>query len=68
MNKLPFVSIHHQLQATWKFFRFLKAVFPGIKNLIDEAIKNWDRDGDGMIENFGVADQTYDAWRMAGVR
>lgn len=35
---------------------------------MDEAIKHWDTDGDGMIENFGVADQTYDAWRMVGVR
>lgn len=47
--------------------KFLNAVFPAVKNLIDEALKNWDKDGDGMIENSGVADQTYDAWRMAGV-
>ena len=31
-----------------------------------EALEMWDRDTDGMIENFGKADQTYDAWRMEG--
>lgn len=36
--------------------------------LIEEALNNWDKDGDGMIENFGKADQTYDAWQMEGVR
>ena len=28
----------------------------------------WDTDGDGMIENGGFPDQTYDAWEMSGVR
>ncbi|KAK6043602.1 hypothetical protein COOONC_18892 [Cooperia oncophora] len=32
-----------------------------------EALQEWDQDSDGMIENFGKADQTYDAWRMEGV-
>lgn len=31
------------------------------------ALLEWDQDSDGMIENFGKADQTYDAWRMEGV-
>lgn len=35
---------------------------------MEEALLHWDRDGDGMIENFGAADQTYDAWKMVGVR
>lgn len=38
-----------------------------LKNLMDEALREWDRDKDGMIENFGKADQTYDAWKMNGV-
>lgn len=28
----------------------------------------WDRDGDGLIENGGTADQTYDVWVMSGAR
>uniref|UniRef100_A0A914CF79 Non-lysosomal glucosylceramidase n=1 Tax=Acrobeloides nanus TaxID=290746 RepID=A0A914CF79_9BILA len=47
--------------------KFLKFIWPSIKNLIEEALQCWDRDGDGMIENFGTADQTYDAWKMCGV-
>ena len=35
---------------------------------MEEALSHWDQDGDGMIENFGKADQTYDAWQMEGVR
>uniref|UniRef100_A0A915CU39 Non-lysosomal glucosylceramidase n=1 Tax=Ditylenchus dipsaci TaxID=166011 RepID=A0A915CU39_9BILA len=46
---------------------FLQFVWPAIKNLIEEGLKHWDRNGDGMIENFGAADQTYDAWKMQGV-
>lgn len=36
--------------------------------LISDALESWDQDHDGMIENFGKADQTYDAWQMEGVR
>ncbi|KAH7723818.1 bile acid beta-glucosidase [Aphelenchoides avenae] len=46
---------------------FLDFIWPAVKNLMEEALLHWDRDGDGMIENFGVADQTYDAWKMVGV-
>ena len=28
----------------------------------------WDKDGDGLIENSGFPDQTYDAWVVKGVR
>ncbi|KAK0424377.1 hypothetical protein QR680_008645 [Steinernema hermaphroditum] len=47
--------------------RFLEFAWPVVKNLIEEGLRAWDKDGDGMIENFGAADQTYDAWRMNGV-
>uniref|UniRef100_A0AC34FH99 Non-lysosomal glucosylceramidase n=1 Tax=Panagrolaimus sp. ES5 TaxID=591445 RepID=A0AC34FH99_9BILA len=46
---------------------FLEFTWPSVKALIEEGLINWDRDGDGMIENFGLADQTYDAWQMKGV-
>ena len=28
----------------------------------------YDTDGDGLIENSGFADQTYDAWPVSGPR
>jgi uncharacterized protein (DUF608 family) len=28
----------------------------------------WDTDGDGIIDNGGFADQTYDAWTVTGAR
>jgi non-lysosomal glucosylceramidase len=35
---------------------------------MDSALHEWDTDMDGMIENSGTCDQTYDAWKMFGVR
>ncbi|EGT57552.1 hypothetical protein CAEBREN_15139 [Caenorhabditis brenneri] len=46
---------------------FLHHTWPAIKMIMLEALENWDQNGDGMIENFGKADQTYDAWQMEGV-
>ncbi|KAF8366782.1 hpo-13 [Pristionchus pacificus] len=46
---------------------FLEHVYPAVKSLISQGLTTWDTDGDGMIENFGKADQTYDAWQMEGV-
>ncbi|VBB25631.1 unnamed protein product [Acanthocheilonema viteae] len=45
---------------------FLQKVWPTIKRLITEARVCWDQDDDGMIENSGTADQTYDAWKRDG--
>ncbi len=44
---------------------FLEAVWPVVKNAIDAMFK-FDRDGDGMIENEGFPDQTYDVWSAEG--
>uniref|UniRef100_A0A1I7UT09 Non-lysosomal glucosylceramidase n=2 Tax=Caenorhabditis tropicalis TaxID=1561998 RepID=A0A1I7UT09_9PELO len=46
---------------------FLHHTWPAIRMIMLEALENWDQNGDGMIENFGKADQTYDAWQMEGV-
>ncbi|GMS81411.1 hypothetical protein PENTCL1PPCAC_3586 [Pristionchus entomophagus] len=34
--------------------------------IIEAGKREWDLDGDGMIENGGFADQTYDIWTMTG--
>ncbi|PIO67387.1 hypothetical protein TELCIR_10866 [Teladorsagia circumcincta] len=36
--------------------------------VVRNALEDWDADGDGMIENSGIADQTYDVWTMTGTR
>ncbi|CAD6184621.1 unnamed protein product [Caenorhabditis auriculariae] len=46
---------------------FLQHTWPAVQNIMLEAMESWDKDRDGMIENFGKADQTYDAWQMEGV-
>lgn len=33
-----------------------------------ETAKKWDVDDDGIIDNGGFADQTFDAWTMSGAR
>jgi non-lysosomal glucosylceramidase len=33
-----------------------------------ESELRFDLDGDGLIENSGYADQTYDAWTVTGPR
>ena len=42
-------------------------MWPKIEMVMEKALKTQDADGDGMIENSGQADQTYDAWRVKGV-
>ncbi len=36
--------------------------------LVTDRIKTQDVDGDGLIDNGGFADQTYDAWTVVGAR
>ncbi len=45
---------------------FLDEVWPAVKQAIETMFK-FDQDGDGMIENEGFPDQTYDAWSVKGV-
>jgi non-lysosomal glucosylceramidase len=45
---------------------FLESVWPAVKQAI-ATMNKFDMDGDGMIENEGFPDQTYDAWSVKGV-
>lgn len=45
---------------------YLKDMWPQVKLIMNCCLK-WDTDNDGMIENGGFPDQTYDAWTMSGV-
>jgi len=44
---------------------FLKAVWGAVKDAIQYMFR-FDKDGDGMIENEGFPDQTYDVWSAKG--
>lgn len=46
---------------------YIKDMWPKLNKLMEKA-QTWDSDGDGMIENSGLPDQTYDAWTMTGTR
>ncbi|CAF0772366.1 unnamed protein product, partial [Didymodactylos carnosus] len=45
--------------------QFLIDVWPTVK-LVTDRIKTFDTDGDGLVDNGGFADQTYDAWKATG--
>lgn len=40
---------------------YLKAMYPSCKALIEKTLE-WDKDGDGLIENSRSPDQTFDTW------
>lgn len=42
---------------------YLKDMWTQLNAVVDKA-KEWDTDGDGMIENSNSPDQTYDCWTM----
>jgi len=44
---------------------FLKSSWPAVKQAM-EHLKQYDTDGDGLIENGGFPDQTYDDWIATG--
>ncbi|KAK0411790.1 hypothetical protein QR680_005848 [Steinernema hermaphroditum] len=44
----------------------LQRFYDPIVSIIETGLREWDSDGDRMIENSGTADQTYDIWRMTG--
>lgn len=46
---------------------YIKDMWPQL-NIVMEKAQTWDTDGDGMIENAGFPDQTYDTWTMKGPR
>ncbi|XP_046752311.1 non-lysosomal glucosylceramidase [Diprion similis] len=44
---------------------YLRDLWPVLKQVMDVSL-TWDKDGDGLIENGGFPDQTYDTWVMDG--
>lgn len=53
--------------AVWPARRYLADMYPAALSLL-RAARRWDHDHDGLIENGGFPDQTFDAWIMTGPR
>ncbi|XP_021947733.1 non-lysosomal glucosylceramidase [Folsomia candida] len=58
-----------QVFRDWKLSAdstYLNDLLPICEKVMKKSLE-WDQDGDGVIENSGSADQTYDTWVMKGV-
>ncbi|XP_046403432.1 non-lysosomal glucosylceramidase [Ischnura elegans] len=44
----------------------LRALWTAAKLVMERTLSRFDADGDGLIENGGFPDQTYDSWTMEG--
>ncbi|KAL0533325.1 hypothetical protein IC582_030141 [Cucumis melo] len=65
LNPKFVLQIYRDVVATGDM-KFAKAVWPPVYLSI-AYMDQFDRDGDGMIENDGFPDQTYDTWSVTGV-
>ncbi|XP_070542370.1 non-lysosomal glucosylceramidase-like isoform X2 [Ptychodera flava] len=48
-----------------KDMEYLQRMWPQVQAVMKTAL-SWDTDGDGIVDNSGYADQTYDIWVMTG--
>nr|KAG5708585.1 hypothetical protein BaRGS_033006 [Batillaria attramentaria] len=62
---LKFVLQTYRDYSASKDHQYLEVLYPCCKAVVEKAI-SWDTNGDGLIENSGFADQTFDAWVMSG--
>jgi non-lysosomal glucosylceramidase len=53
--------------SLWGDLKYLRAMWPSACAVMKHAA-TWDKDEDGLIENGGFPDQTYDSWVMSGAR
>jgi len=61
LNSMFVLTVFRDYHVT-KDEEFLKEVYPAVLNVIEYHLANFDKDGDGLIENEGFPDSTYDAW------
>ncbi|MHA1686162.1 MAG: non-lysosomal glucosylceramidase [Candidatus Heimdallarchaeaceae archaeon] len=65
LNPKFVLQIYRDFYAT-QDIDFLHEVWPAVKSAMEYAL-NFDTDSDGLIENSGFPDQTYDLWSVNGV-
>ncbi|KAI6691295.1 hypothetical protein NL676_028123 [Syzygium grande] len=65
LNPKFVLQVYRDFVATGDI-NFAKAVWPSVY-IAMAYMDQFDKDGDGMIENEGFPDQTYDAWSVTGV-
>ncbi|CAN6928725.1 unnamed protein product [Brassica oleracea var. botrytis] len=65
LNSKFVLQVYRDVVATGDI-KFAKSVWPSVYTAI-AYLDQFDKDGDGMIENEGFPDQTYDAWSCTGV-
>ncbi|KAG6501546.1 hypothetical protein ZIOFF_041427 [Zingiber officinale] len=65
LNSKFVLQVYRDFAATGDM-SFGRDVWPAVCAAID-YMEQFDRDGDGLIENDGFPDQTYDAWTVLGV-
>ncbi|KAK4388029.1 Glutathione reductase, cytosolic [Sesamum angolense] len=65
LNPKFVLQVYRDFAATGDF-SFGADVWPSVRAAI-EYMEQFDRDNDGLIENDGFPDQTYDAWTVHGV-
>jgi non-lysosomal glucosylceramidase len=61
-----FVLQVYRIFTLTKDDQFLRDCWPAVLEAMD-YVERFDRDGDGLPENEGFPDQTYDVWTMKGV-
>jgi hypothetical protein len=60
------IHVFESIECSESAEYFLAAVFPAVISAM-ERTEEYDKDGDGMIENEAYPDQTYDIWTAEGV-
>ncbi|CAH8536627.1 unnamed protein product [Dicrocoelium dendriticum] len=59
-----------QTWRDWKHtqdYYYLLYMLPIVYRIIRLCLSAWDKDGDGVIENSGFPDQTFDTWKTTGM-
>ncbi|MQM17314.1 hypothetical protein Taro_050281 [Colocasia esculenta] len=65
LNPKFVLQVYRDFAATGDM-SFGRQVWPAVKAAM-EFMEQFDRDGDGLIENDGFPDQTYDTWTVHGI-
>lgn len=63
--KFVLLATRYLARVGWEDRGFLRAAWPATKGVLD-LLDEQDRDRDGLPENEGIPDQTFDKWPMTG--